>query len=92
MCWVFFAAVCHQHHCVITRDQQLVEKHFFVMSLCQLNAGWHQNLTTSSLNAVQAKGRQVFEGRMLHHPVLRVATERKAPRGPEEIAALFSST
>ena len=58
------------------------------MALCQLNASWNQILTTTSLKSLQANDLQVFEGRMLQHLDLRVATERKAQRGLEELATL----
>ena len=88
MCSVFFAAVCGHRHCVRASGQELVEKHLFVMPLCQLDAVWHQNPTTKNLKALQANGRQVFEGRLRRHRDLHVATEPKAPHGLEEIAAL----
>ena len=88
MCQVFLAAVCDHRHCVNTRTQEQVEKHLSLMARCQLDAGWHQNLTTTNHEALQASGRQVSEGRVLHHPDLHDATERKAPRSLEEFAAL----
>ena len=55
---MFFAAIDH-HLRVNTLDLELVEKHFFVMTRCQHNAGWHQNLTNTSLKSLQANGRQL---------------------------------
>ena len=85
---MFFTAVCDHHLCVNTRAQGLVEKQFFVMTLYQLNAHWHQNLTTTSLKAVQANGRQVFLRSCA--PLYRSAHghRKEGAAGLEEIAAL----
>ena len=70
-------AVCDHHLSVNTRDQELVKKRFLSMTPSQLDGGWHQNLTTTSLKALHARGRQVFVGRVLHQPDLHVANKRR---------------
>ena len=52
------------------------------MTLCQLNAGWHQNFTTTHLIALQANGGQVFEARSSWLGVC----SRDVEQGPQHVS------